>query len=91
MHAKEWSGTAATGADNARMHIAVAKALINQADCRKSRLCYSSPHFELCRRIHLMAAQKTDYQPGSMDISQHQRAYAGFSDLHQIVAAGSSS
>lgn len=35
------------------------------------------PRFIL-RRIHPMATKDDHYTPGSMDISQHQRAYSGF-------------
>src|SRR5579884_2241658 len=46
-------------------------------DCRESRLCYIAPASFSGESI-LMATKDDHYTPGAMDISQHQRTYAGF-------------
>ena len=42
-------------------------------DCRRQSFCYIPRAFK-----GPFMAHDSDYKPGSMDISQHQRAYAGF-------------
>jgi hypothetical protein len=47
-----------------------------KAHCRESGLCYSSATFKEWQGA--LMAHETDYQPGSMDISAHVKAYRGF-------------
>ena len=47
----------------------------NKPSCRGQRLCYSPGQFTIKRGL---IAHESDYQPGSMDISAHKKAYAGF-------------
>jgi hypothetical protein len=48
----------------------------NKPSCREARLCYIPPQFKVKKGPFM--ADESDYKPGSMDISAHKKAYAGF-------------
>jgi hypothetical protein len=48
----------------------------NKPSCREARLCYIPSQLKIKRDPFM--AHESDYQPGSMDISAHKKAYAGF-------------